>query len=112
MEQEENKSSKFAVISIIFGVLGLLTALFYGGVFGIIGAVYGIFAILNKDRRKNMAIAGIVTSTLAILITVFVVHVGSALLQSGEYEDMENRILNELQSRIATPAPTELQEKN
>ena len=59
-----------------------------------------------------MAIAGIVTSTLAILITVFVVHVGSALLQSGEYEDMENRILNELQSRIATPAPTELQEKN
>ena len=39
MEQEENKSSKFAVISIIFGVLGLLTALFYGGVFGIIGAV-------------------------------------------------------------------------
>lgn len=111
MEQEEKETSKFAKISIIFGVIGLLTALFYGGIFGIVGVVYGIFAIYNKDRKKNMAIAGIVTSAISIAITIFVVHVGSSLLQSGQYEDMENQILKELQSRITTPVPTGVPKK-
>lgn len=93
----ENKISKFAKISLTFGILGLLTSLFYGGILGIIGLVYGAFVLIYKMEGKKMAIVGITTSLMAVLITVMVVHVGSTAMQSGVYDQELQQIYQQFQ---------------
>lgn len=80
--------SKFTKISIVCGVLGLFTSLFYGGLLGVVGLVYGCFAMQEKSKKKNVAVAGIVTSVLAILITAFMVHTSVTIMKSGQYDSM------------------------
>lgn len=94
----ENKISKFAKISLTFGILGLLTSLFYGGILGIIGLVYGAFVLIYKMEGKKMAIVGITTSLMAVLITVMVVHVGSTAMQSGAYDKELQQIYQQFQN--------------
>lgn len=93
----ENKISKFAKISLTFGILGLITSLFYGGILGIIGLVYGVFVLIDKMEGKRMAIVGITTSLMAVLITIMVVHVGCAAMRSGMYDDQLQQIYQQLQ---------------
>ncbi len=93
----DNKISKFAKISLTFGILGLLTSLFYGGILGIIGLVYGAFALIDKMEGKRAAIVGVITSVLAVLITATVVHVGSAAIKSGMYDEELQQIYEQLQ---------------
>lgn len=94
----ENKISKFAKISFTFGILGLLTSLFYGGILGIIGLVYGTFVLIDKMEGKKLAIVGITTSLMAVLITVMVVHVGSTAMQSGAYDQELQQIYQQFQN--------------
>lgn len=93
----ENKISKFAKISLTFGILGLITSLFYGGILGIIGLVYGVFVFIDNMEGKKMAVVGIATSLLAILITVMVVHVGTAAIRSGMYDEQLQQFYQQLQ---------------
>lgn len=93
----ENKISKFAKISLTFGILGLITSLFYGGILGIIGLVYGVFVLIDKMEGKRMAIVGITTSLMAVLITIIVVHVGCTAMRSGMYDDQLQQIYQQLQ---------------
>lgn len=93
----ENKISKFAKISLTFGILGLITSLFYGGILGIIGLVYGVFVFIDNMEGKKMAIVGITTSLLAVFITIAVVHVGSAAIRSGMYDEQLQQMYQQLQ---------------
>ena len=91
--QEEKSNVKFARTSLIFGGIGFVTSLFYGGIFGIIGLVYGCFALGYKMKGKNMAIAGIAMSVMAILITALIVHSASVLISSGQVDQEQLRQL-------------------
>ncbi|MBQ3783995.1 MAG: hypothetical protein II838_11220 [Lachnospiraceae bacterium] len=93
--QKEKSSVKFAKISLIFGGLGFVTSMFYGGILGIIGLVYGCFALGYKMEGKNMAIVGTVLSVLAILITAWIVHSASVLISSGQIDQEQLRQLME-----------------
>ena len=93
----ENKISKFAKISLTFGILGLITSLFYGGILGIIGLVYGVFVFIDNMEGKKMAFVGITNSLLAVFIKIAVVHVGSAAIRSGMYDEQLQQMYQQLQ---------------
>ncbi|HEU5355636.1 MAG TPA: DUF4190 domain-containing protein [Actinocrinis sp.] len=62
-----------AITGMVLGIVGLCTSIFYiGGVIGIVGLVFSIIAIRKAKRGlgggKGMAIAGLVTSILAIIL--------------------------------------------
>lgn len=66
-------SKNMAITGMVLGIVGLCTALFYiGGVVGIVGLVFSIVALRKTSRGlatgKGMAIAGLVTSILAIIL--------------------------------------------
>ena len=67
-----------AVASLVLGVLGILTAFFLiGGLLGLIALILGLVA-LGKIKRgeaggRGMAIAGIVTGAIALLLSIIVV---------------------------------------
>lgn len=75
-----------AITGMVLGIVGLVTAIFYvGGVIGIVGLVFSIIALRATGRReaggRGMAIAGLVTSIIAIIINaieiiliIWVVH--------------------------------------
>jgi Domain of unknown function (DUF4190) len=62
-----------AITGMVLGIVGLVTSLFYGGVLGVIGLVFSIIALRAARRGqaggRGMAIAGLVTSILAIVVT-------------------------------------------
>lgn len=70
--------SGMAVASLILGVLGILSAFFLiGGLLGLIALILGLVA-LGKIKRglaggRGMAIAGIVTGVIALLLSIVVV---------------------------------------
>ncbi len=90
---EEKKVMRSAKISITFGVLGLILSLFYGGVLGIVGLVYGACVLIYKLEGRYLAIIGMITSAAAIGITSLVVLVGCTLIRTGLYNDL-NEIVN------------------
>lgn len=60
------KMSVLSILSIIFGVIGLLSScLFIGIIPAIIGLIFGILAVVKKDKR---AIIGIVCSIIGLII--------------------------------------------
>src|SRR5687767_4503157 len=79
-----------AVASLILGILGIFTAFFLlGGLLGLIAVILGIVA-LGKIKRgeaggRGMAIGGIVTGALAMLLAlVILVAVGSFFAENSE----------------------------
>lgn len=96
---DKQKPSSFAIISIVFGILGLLTSCCYGGILGIVGLVFGIFVFIHKMNGKNLAWAGVITSALSILITIGTVLLAVAYLQDGGYKEM-NQMMYEFQKQI------------
>ncbi|GGT70355.1 hypothetical protein GCM10010207_80900 [Streptomyces atratus] len=62
--------------AMVLGVIGLSTSIvFIGGLFGVIGLVLGIVALITTKQTgigRGKAITGVVTSTIAIVVTVLV----------------------------------------
>jgi Na+/H+-dicarboxylate symporter len=67
-----------AIASLIIGIVSFFTAVVvFGGLLGIVGLILGI-AALGRARRlqgtgRGVAITGLITSALAVLITLIVV---------------------------------------
>lgn len=97
--EERQKASAFAIISIVFGCIGLLTSCCYGGILGIVGLVFGIFVFIHNMQGKQLAIIGVVTSAISILITILMVMMASNYLKNGGYEEM-NKVMGEFQKQI------------
>ena len=75
LSQENNNQksggSGLAVASLVLGIIGLIfTFVVIGIIPAIIGLILGIVALATKKPKKGMSIAGIVLSTLSILILV------------------------------------------
>lgn len=97
--KEKQKPSSFAIISIVFGVLGFVTSCCYGGILGIVGLVFGIFVFINKMNGKNLAWIGVITSAFSILITILTVLTAVAYLKDGGYEKM-NQMMYDFEKQI------------
>ncbi len=72
-QPQEKKQNSMALASLIMGIIGIVTfCCCYGGlIFGSLGIV---FALLSKteDHFEGNAIAGLITSTIALVLTVIV----------------------------------------
>ena len=74
-------SSALAIASLILGVIGLLSGwLIFGGVLGLVGVILGIVALVKVKNGtasgKGMAIGGIVTGALGMIVAVVVLILG------------------------------------
>lgn len=63
-----NNKNGFGIASLVIGILSM-TILFAGGsVLGLLGLIFGIVSLSQKEKSKGMAIGGIVTSCIGIVI--------------------------------------------
>ena len=104
-----------AISALVLGVIGLLLAcLAFGGVFGIIGLVLGIVALRRVKQGtgggKGLAIAGIVTGTIAALIGIaaaiywaFVWSVAGPCMFETDPAAQQECITQQLESQFDTP---------
>lgn len=74
-------SSALAIASLILGVVGLLSGwLIFGGALGLVGVILGIVALVKVKKGtasgKGMAIGGIVTGVLGMIVAAVVLILG------------------------------------
>lgn len=71
----ENKSNGMAITSMVLGILSLplCCAFGIGGIFGILGLIFGSISI--KNDNKGMALTGIITSIISLVMLLLVVFV-------------------------------------
>jgi hypothetical protein len=88
-----------AITGMVLGIVGLCTSLFYiGGVIGIIGLIFSIIALRAARRGQSggrgMAIAGLVTSILAIVLNaieiILIVWVIHTVTNCAQYDPTSN----------------------
>ena len=82
-----------AVASLVLGILGLLTAFFGGGLLGLVAVILGVLA-LGKIKRgeadgRGLALGGIITGALALLITIGIVAIGASFISENSDEISE-----------------------
>lgn len=75
-----NKQSGFGIASMVVGITSLVFSCFGVGLLGALGFIFAIVAFTQKDKAKGTAIAGLITSIIAFLISLFVVAAGVSLL--------------------------------
>lgn len=92
----KTKISRYARISIVCGVIGLLTSFAYGGIVAIVGLVYGAFVLIDKLEGKQQALIGMALSAVAIMITAFAVHSACVHMRTGEYDEQFTQVYERL----------------
>lgn len=81
---QQPKNNVFAIISLILGILSLLVCCFLQGftlILAIPGAILGVIGYQKGDSGKGMALAGIITNGVAILLGIIVGILGAAFLK-------------------------------
>lgn len=87
------RSNGLGTASLVLGILSLVTwFLFIGGLFGIVAVILG-FLGRGKAKRGEasngaMALAGLVTGAVGILLTVLVIVGVAALFSTGEFSNL------------------------
>lgn len=75
-ESKVQNMNTIAMISMIIGIIALVTVCCYGGVLGIVSLILGIIAASSIFcTKKKMALAGIIVSIVSILFTVIIIIV-------------------------------------
>lgn len=71
--QFSKKNNNSAITSLVFGIISLLLcwAFIISIIIGIIGIIVGIISIAKKRDGFNIAVAGIATSSIGLLISFF-----------------------------------------
>ena len=92
-EQASDSKMGLAITSMVIGILSLTLCCVCGSLLGILGLVFGIIALVKKQKGTGMAIAGVITSILGflvgILILLYIVVVASttkAILNSPDFQ--------------------------
>lgn len=103
MQQEKNNI--FAIISLVLGILALLTPLLLPPlslVLGIIAIVLGVIARKKADQyappyqKKGFALAGIITGAIGLVFTIILLIVTALFLQAaGDCIGLEGAALEE-----------------
>ena len=69
---EENGSKGMAVASLVFGILGMVICCI-NFPFAIIGLILALVVLTKKKAGKGLAIAGLITSLITLIISTYVV---------------------------------------
>ncbi len=80
------KTGGKAVGSLVCGIISLVGFWTIGSiVLSIIGIVLGIVSIAQKSPNKGMAIAGIVTSVIGMLLSALLIFLAAMMMAAGVY---------------------------
>jgi len=72
----------FAITSLVLGICSVVFTCIYGGLpLGILGLIFGILA--RKSSKKGMAIAGIILSSVGLVLGVAFILIVIGVLASG-----------------------------
>lgn len=108
METSEKRG--LAIASMVLGILGLVLACLSIGLFpAIIGLILGIISLATHRGGHGMAIAGVVTSSIAVAIAVIILIMGVGVSETLDKES--NKKLNK-GGASATSADTEDKEES
>ncbi|MCR5797656.1 MAG: hypothetical protein K6G63_07035 [Eubacterium sp.] len=103
----ENKNNTNAVLSLVFGIISILTACtwYFSIINGTIAIIVGVFALKSPLRkRRELAYAGIVTGSVGILIGISVAIV-YIFLYSSAGSDYLNALPGKEFPSQASPTP-------
>lgn len=101
--QQPKKGSGCAIASLVLGILSLILCCVGGGIFGIIGVVLGIISLCRKESGRGMAIGGLVTSGIGLLLGIFMlieilaVVAGLGNLSNQDWQDIRDAVYEELE---------------
>ena len=79
--------SALAVTSLVLGILSLTLCCCIGWLPGIIGAILGIVAIAKDQGGKGLAVGGVITSVLGLIIGILLTVYTVAIVNSNEFEE-------------------------
>jgi len=70
--EKKTERNGLAITGFVLGLASVLSScMFVGGIFGIAGIIFSILGL--KSRYRGLAIAGLITSVVGILITVLMI---------------------------------------
>ena len=102
-----NKQSVFGIASMVIGIISLLFSCLGLGFLGIIGCILAIVGITQRGRAKGTAIAGLITSVVAFLISFLVIAVGISIISDDEEKDNKATIVADTEEDDNSPDITE-----
>jgi hypothetical protein len=100
-----NPKNGFGVAALVLGILSVVTGLFFlGGPLGLVAIILGVIGRGRAKRREatngGMALAGIITGAIGVLLTGLVIAGAVALFNSESGRDLVDCL------EEAGPAPT------
>ena len=95
----ENPSKAFAITSLVLGIVSIpfICCTWIGLIIGVAGLVFGVLSINRKENAKGMAIAGIVCSSIAIVVIIIMLIVAALNPAPKMSEDEINALTQQLQ---------------
>lgn len=91
-QMPQKKSNGMAIASMVLGIISLLLFCipYFAIPASIVGLILGIISIRGKKDGKGMAIAGIILSSIALLIGVLIIILSAAIASSGLLDEFMN----------------------
>ena len=96
----KKQQSVLGVASMVIGIISLLISCTGLGVIGVIGLILSIIGFTQKERAKGMCIAGIITSSLAFLLSLFMIMSGISWLSDDSNSEMGKGVDSENSGNI------------
>lgn len=109
------KQSGFGIASLILGILGFLGSCFvFGIVPSVLGLIFAIIGLCQKDKAKGTAIAGLILSLIGTAIAGFSLLFGAALLEEDtgttntttDIVEKQEQTTSEVKEEVTTEEPT------
>ncbi|MGN0341970.1 MAG: DUF4190 domain-containing protein [Roseburia sp.] len=85
--ESEYGRTGFAIASMVLGILSVTLCCAGGWILGSIGFILGCISLAKRHNGKGMAIAGVITSILGILVGVYVFWTLIDCVKSDEFQD-------------------------
>lgn len=90
-ENTKEEGEEMAVASLILGIIGMVFSCIAIGIFpALIGLILGIISASKNNKNKGIAIAGIITSVIAIIIFIIMLVIYSFVSKINTSQTNEN----------------------
>ncbi|KJL19842.1 membrane protein [Microbacterium azadirachtae] len=91
----QKTGSGLGIAALILGILALVGAVipflnYVAWILGLVGLILGIVALVQKNRRKGVAVAGTIISGVAIILSIVLAMVYTAAFASAVSDAMES----------------------
>ncbi len=107
MEDIRELKNGLGIASLVLGIIGFLTGfIFIGIILDLIAIVLGIVAIVNKNYKNALAIAGTVIAVIGLILTLFVFgnifgkNVSEKLEEKKAEVEAHNKVVNSINEAV------------